>query len=130
MASFLVNWVPTPIGDGWDTEPAPVVWLDVKKIEGAFQQNAEQYVGKEGAGVGQRSRYDHVGRFIVSGRSVFMPHITIVKSKTVWFTDGRHRFAWIRDHGARAFPATTSTESVGGLESKFGAAVTECEVNL
>jgi hypothetical protein len=28
------------------------------------------------------------------------------------FTDGRHRFAWLRDHGLRALPVETASEQL------------------
>lgn len=124
----LVTWIPTPIGSGWEVEPDPVIWLDVGKMETAFRRNAEQYVGKGGSGAGQPSRYAHVGAFIASGYPVFMPHISLHSGDIIWFTDGRHRFAWVRDHCARAIPVTTNPESLEALSKSCGTEIRECLV--
>ena len=123
---MLINWIPTPIGAGWDIDPDPVVWLDVARVEASFRRNPGHYVGIGGSGVGQSSRYGHVGRFIQTGHPVYMPHLSVDGDDAVSFTDGRHRFAWVRDHGARAVPVTTYLEVASRLEEIFGTSLREC----
>lgn len=123
-----IKWTPTPIGEGWDIEPDPVIWLDVSKMEAGFQRNKEQYVGENGSGAGQFSRYAKIGNHFTSGHPMFMPHISLREEDVIWFTDGRHRFAWIRDHGALAIPVTTSPQLIEPLSKSFGTSIRECTV--
>lgn len=125
---MLIHWLPTPIGDGWDVEPDPIAWLDVGKVEVGFKRNASHYVGIGGAGAGQKGRYNFVGRFIQSGRAVYMPHLSLDEHGAIQFTDGRHRFAWVRDHGAVAIPVTTCPEGLPQLDAQFGTAFRESRV--
>jgi hypothetical protein len=125
---MLISWIPTPIGEGWDTDPDPVVWLNVARMEASFQKNADHYVGIGGIGAGQQSRYNRIGRFIQTGHPVYMPHLSMDGDDAVSFTDGRHRFAWVRDHGARAIPVTTYLEIASRLEAIFGTSLRECRV--
>jgi|GEM_PF-3490123 len=38
----------------------------------------------------------------------------------VSFSDGRHRFAWLRDHGVQAMPVQVSSEQRQEFENLFG----------
>lgn len=126
---MLVNWIVHPIGDGWeDVEPDAVVWLDIGKVEASFRIDRNYYVGPCGAGAGQQTRYDHVGQFIQGGSAVWMPDLSIDEDETVSFGDGRHRFAWVRDHGAQAIPVTTGPETAERLTTLFGTPLTACHV--
>jgi hypothetical protein len=49
-----------------------------------------------------------------------MPHISL-KHYTMHFTDGRHRFAWMRDHGATMLPVTITSDQAVGLDKWLGA---------
>jgi hypothetical protein len=123
---MIIPWVATPYGPGWeDLDPEPIVWLEVEKVEASFALNIHHYVGRGGVGAGQPSRYVNIGRHFLSGRPIWMPHLGIGEHHHISFTDGRHRFAWIRDHGAIALPATTSLEDVVELGRRFGSSLRE-----
>jgi hypothetical protein len=102
--------------------------LDVGKVEASFKKNLGHYVGLNGSGAGQQSRYDHVGRVIQSGYPIFMPHLSADDDNLISFTDGRHRFAWVRDHGAKAIPVSTYPGADSRLEAEFGTLIRECRV--
>ncbi len=126
---MLINWIATSRGRGWeDVEPDAIVWLDVASVEASFSIDRSDYVGVGGVGAGQRGRYDNIGKFIQSGRPVWMPHLTIDDDGAVCFTDGRHRFAWVRDHGASALPVTTNPDGAAQLAARFGTSLRECHV--
>ena len=36
------------------------------------------------------------------------------------FTDGRHRFAWLRDHGLKVLPVQVPPEKALLIEARFG----------
>ena len=127
---MLISWIVTPTGEGWtDIEPGAVVWIDVAKLEAAISMDPSLYVGRSGAGAGQKSRYDNVGKRILSGGPVWMPHLAFEGGR-VSFTDGRHRFAWVRDHGASAIPVSVSSERAAELAARFGTPLRACHVEL
>lgn len=126
---MLINWIVTPMGHGWeDVEADPIVWLDIVRVEASFSIDRNRYVGVGGIWAGQRSRYDNIGEFIRSGRPVWMPHLNIDDNGAVCFTDGRHRFAWVRDHGASALPVTADPDEAAELAAQFGTSLRECRV--
>lgn len=126
---MLINWIAKPRGEGWaDVEPDAIVWLDVASVEASFSMDREHYVGVGGLSAGQRGRYDNIGKLIQSCRPVWMPHLSLDDGGAVCFTDGRHRFAWVRDHGASAIPVTTNPDEAVQLATRFGTSLRECHV--
>jgi hypothetical protein len=116
-------------GEGWNDIPDDVVvWLSVAKVEASFARQPDHYVGKDGIGNGQKGRYDHVGTFIKSGRAVFMPHLSLQDDNSISFTDGRHRFAWVRVHGATAIPVTIAPDEAERFIYHYGTTERECRV--
>ncbi|WP_168073933.1 hypothetical protein [Caulobacter sp. SSI4214] len=129
MTDLIVNWVQTPTGDGWDVEPDAEVWVSVAAIEASFRRG-DQWVGPGGAGAGQPSRYARMGETILSGIDIWMPYISLDASGEVRFTDGRHRFAWVRDHGAEAIMISTGPGEVAEWERRYGTTARVCKVML
>lgn len=125
--AVLVNWTLQPIGDGWkDVEPDEVVWVDIARLEAAFRAG-DQYVGPGGSGCGQTGRYQNIGRHILSGRDIWMPFV-IINGDKVRFGDGRHRFPWVRDHGAVALPIATAPDIADQMWARFGSQLCTCEL--
>ncbi len=122
-----LTWALTPVGEGRDVEPDAVVRVSVATIEASFVVG-DQWVGPRGAGCGQRSRYDAVGRHFLSGHPMYMAYISLDEAEHVRFTDGRHRFAWVRDHGATALPVATAPDRAERMRTLFGAEDEICQV--
>lgn len=129
MTRMIVKWTLTPMGDGWDIEPDAVVWVSVASVEKSFSLG-DQWVGPGGSGCGQKSRYESIGTLFTSGLALRMPHLSLGRDGRIRFTDGRHRFAWVRDHGAEALPVTAAPERADQLSSLFGTALRVCEIEL
>jgi uncharacterized protein (DUF362 family) len=66
-----------------------------------------------------RSKYERFGGWFVEGHKVWMPDIGLVDGH-IAFSDGRHRFAWFRDHGVKAMPVTVSSEIKAEITRRFG----------
>lgn len=128
-------WAQHPIGPGWEgVELDPVVWTSVDQLERAWR-GTEGYVGPGGVPSDQPEKYEVVGRFLCESAGkidLFVPTVSFNDGK-VEFTDGRHRFAWLRDHGLTALPVEVGAERetayrrcfetdlrVGRLNSKLG----------
>jgi len=126
---MLINWEQQPKGDGWDNAPDDaLVWLAIPLIESSFALDQSYYVGGGGTGMGQRGRYENIGRHFRSGRPMWMPHLGLSAEGAITFTDGRHRFAWVRDHGAAALPVTTDPDQASVLVARFGTNLRETHV--
>ena len=101
-----------------------VVWINVAKVDASWQRDATYYVGLNGTcapgGSGSKKKYDRFGAWIKHHSCVWMPHLGIGDLGIIEFTEGRHRFAWLRDHGLKAMPVTTSPAQEAELWRGFG----------
>lgn len=64
-------------------------------------------------------RYWGFGEWLAERRKVWMPDVGLSDGH-ISFNDGRHRFAWLRDHGVRALPVTVSPRIEAEMERRFG----------
>jgi hypothetical protein len=112
MTSVLVlAWRPIHPHPSWtDAETDPVLWIDLMRFEAEWRKT-DQWVGPGGVPGGLGSRYPRAGEWLQSGRPIDMCQIWI-NTDGIGFTDGRHRFAWLRDHGLSAMPVQLSPESM------------------
>lgn len=111
--SRVVHWVPM--------YPDPVVWVSVKKLDASWRRDISYYVGRgvTGPGNGRPSRYKRLGEWLTATDVIWMPHVGLVDA-IISFSDGRHRFAWLRDHGVRSLPVTVSPQIEAEMKRLFG----------
>ncbi|MBC6982870.1 hypothetical protein [Caulobacter sp. 17J80-11] len=113
-----VHWVARHDGDA-------VVWVDMAKFEQAWSGVAAQYVGKGGRGPTSDSfsKYRKFGQwFAATARPVEMAEV-FLNGGFPEFSNGRHRVAWLRDHGLRAFPLATNPDLAAEFTERFGTAI-------
>lgn len=82
-----------------------IVWIDISKLNKSWRRERSYYLPR---GTPNRTA-DWISR--LSFRRVPMPHVALDERDDVSFTDGRHRFAWFRDHGVKAMPVTIATKT-------------------
>jgi hypothetical protein len=58
-------------------------------------------------------------RWFEEGRPIGMPSVGLL-SGWIGFSDGRHRFFWLRGHGLQALPILTSPEEAPDVHRRFG----------
>ncbi|MBJ9711965.1 hypothetical protein [Burkholderia gladioli] len=118
-------WCPVPLGAGWeDCLPDPVVWTSVDRFEQAWR-DAPGYIGPTGAGSLHAGRYEQFGTWLtgrIRAGTVWMPHVGL-RGGEIAFSDGRHRLAWLRDHGLTAVPMTVSREAEREFRRRFETAI-------
>lgn len=102
--------------------PDPIVWISVVKLDASWRHDAPYYVGKRaiGPGTGDPSRYKKFGDWFVEGHKIWMPHVGLTDEGYIVFSDGRHRFAWLRDHGLLTLPVTVSPDIEVEVRRRFG----------
>ena len=108
-----IKWLPG------DTDP--VVWINVPKLDTSWKHDSDFYVsrGARGGETADRLKYRKFGAWFRQSLPVLMPRITIDNGR-ISFTNGRHRFAWLRDHGVCALPVTISPGKVAEVRRLFG----------
>jgi len=93
------------------------VWVSVDKLDKSWKLDP-CYLSP--AVAKNAYRYRRFGEWIAcrSGE-VHMSHVHL-DGDAIGFTDGRHRFAWFRDHGVRFLPITTSPDEASEIKRFFG----------
>lgn len=103
-------------------EDEVVVWVDVVKADEMWRRTDPGcYVGPGGTGQATDDRYQRIGMEFSSNAFMEMPLMSI-DGAILGFTDGRHRFAWCRDHGDCCLPVITPAEAAEELVAFVGAA--------
>ena len=119
--TFPVNWkVPRRMELYLDKGIEKVVWVDVDKVDEKWKLDRNFHVGPSGTGSAIAGRYQRFEEWMKDGQPVEMSEMGLGYRDLPSFTNGRHRFAWMRDHGAKAIPVITPVEEANRFEEKFG----------
>ena len=95
----------------------PVVWIDVAKVDLAWAIS-ENYVSKGGGCAGIPERYEQFGIWFELKVPIQIACIDLL-DEAIEFIDGRHRFAWLRDHGVKIMPVHVPQDKVGIIKCCF-----------
>jgi len=115
----------------WDDDP--IVWVDVEKIEAAWCSERFAYLGsdvRQWPSSGMPYRYRRFGEWIAKSSEPIKMSSACLDSGKLSFTDGRHRFAWCRDHGIKVLSMTTSSDGLAEFTSRFGTTTQRSELPL
>jgi hypothetical protein len=119
---MIVRWVSrvAPSPELQDVQ----VWIDVAKFNAEWRLDLKDWVGPGGAGPQSDSlfRYNRFGSWLLCGqnaKAVEAPWAG-ANAKGLYFTDGRHRFAWMRDHGVTDLPIDVEQGEVDFVARRFG----------
>lgn len=95
-----------------------LVYVDTQKFDKAWQPD-EMYIGPGGAG-GIRGRYPGFGDFLnTTQEAIEVSEVFVRANGEVSFANGRHRFAFMRDHGATKIPVAMCSEAIDNAK-KYG----------
>ena len=108
-----------------------IVWVNVAKINASWRYERGFYIARGGrTRVAIGTRYAKVGDWVATGEKMWMPHIALDDHRRATFSDGRHRFAWMRDHGVRALPVTCDQQQSHQIGRLFGSKSRKCRLPL
>ena len=82
------------------------------KFDKQFSENEDFYVGSNGEG-GIGNRYEKFGEWLKGADFLTIPDVSISKSGTIMFGNGRHRYAWMRNNGVSRIPVAMDSDSFG-----------------
>lgn len=122
MSNQKVNlsWIPEILENN-----DAIVWINVLKLDLAWKNDIAFYIGKRGHGK-TKHKYDAFANWITMAIEnklpIKSPHINCQNANNgkVEFTNGRHRFAWLRDHGVKSLPVTTDPTEAIDIQKRFG----------
>jgi hypothetical protein len=95
----------------WPRQREPIVWINIAKLDASWRNDVGYYLGQD--------RGASADRWIKKHPRLRMPHVGLDRG-IVSFTDGRHRFAWMRDNGAYALPVSCNKEVAAEIKRRFG----------
>jgi len=113
-----IAWRQTFPHPDWNDSGDAVVWIDPVKFDAAWRET-EQWVSPGSASGAQDDRYCKIGEWIHACDIVNMCEVCLGEDGAS-FSNGRHRFAWLRDHGVAAMPFQVSPDSAAIFEALFG----------
>lgn len=117
---FIVKWAgPRLSCPDWNEEPDAVVWGSVEKLDQAWMKGDYLYIGNGGSGAIE-DRYVRFGQWLFKTTKPIEMPIVSLNGDGIAFTDGRHRFAWLRDHGVSAIPVQVPPEEATKFKKQFG----------
>jgi hypothetical protein len=102
------------------------VWINVSKLDASWAFDS-LYIRRGGDHEHQRGKYEAVGLWISMGGRLWMPSVALDEG-VVGFSDGRHRFAWLRDHRVRALPIAVPPAQKSEFLKRFGTESRSCFV--
>jgi hypothetical protein len=88
-----------------------LVMVDVAKFDQAFQKDSNFYIGQDGVG-GIGKRYAAFGKWIEANNVLAASSVAIAQDGSVSFNNGRHRYAYLRDHGFTKMPIAMDQDSI------------------
>lgn len=91
-----------------------LVFVAVSKFDKAFAEDKGFYVSPQGGGAAIGGRYEEFMRWLEQNPGVFIeaPEVSVDTNGDIGFTNGRHRYAVLRDMGARWIPVAMDRDSV------------------
>jgi hypothetical protein len=101
-----------------EDEDGVVVWVSVPKVDKYWSRDGGYYLGPETCK--RQTRYWKFDDWIKTHAEVWMPSRSLVDGCRITFSDGRHRFAWFRDHGLKAMPVITGRGEGAALRRAVG----------
>lgn len=107
-----------------DTSDDTPIWVDLTKLDFYWQHNPG-YIGLAGTGATIGGRYRKFGEWITKREKIHYVSLNYSKYGYIDFSDGRHRTAWLRDHGVVAIPILTDIESKQWLLEHCGSDLRE-----
>jgi hypothetical protein len=120
----------------WGVREYVRVWIDVSKLDAMLAVRPSEYVGFAGKN-GIIGKYAGVDDFVRSEKgALYMPRAGIhspegnTSYKGVEILDGRHRFAWMRDYGARALPVCAPADEAHEIAELVGTKLRLCRVRM
>lgn len=99
------------------------VLADPRLLDEAWSKDQGYYIPPGGGGGEVPGRIEQFNRFLDTGQDVEVPVVTLDADGVVSFTDGRHRFAALRDQSANQVPVMVPVDQADDFAARFGSSV-------
>lgn len=110
-----IDWIPSP------NETDIPILVSVPLIEEKWRLDVSYYIGPGGSGKPIEDRYQRIDVWLSENNQIWMPAMCLDENLNPSFTDGRHRFAWCRDHGINELKIVVPADEVEIFSRLYGA---------
>jgi hypothetical protein len=94
--------------------------VDVAKVDQAWAKDHEMYIGQGGTGNPKRGAYQGFIDYLQREQPIGMPQLAWSEwNQAIQFTNGRHRFAVMRDRGTKTIPVMIPKAQLGLFKRNF-----------
>ena len=107
-------WSQRVLGD--DT----LVWIDTEKLRASWENDRYGYFDGNDHPNAIKNRIDRFGEWIKQGIPIQAPEVSLSDDGHVIFTNGRHRFVWMLQHGIQSLPVAVTPVYVDEITKRFG----------
>lgn len=95
-----------------------VIEVDVQKFDREWSKTSAYIEGPESKNI-FRTRYKDFGEWLKKGEAIVMSIATIDAHNEAYFSNGHHRFAWLRDHGLKKVPMLVYTDKIDEFKRRY-----------
>jgi len=117
-----VNWTMFSRERGFQhaEDPDVIVWIDIDTFDRLWWLS-DEYIAKLGDPFdNQPKKYAKAGRRFLAGEPMWMPEVGLDDNGIIGFSDGRHRYLWMRENGAEAMPMAVSESQAKAVRAMCG----------
>lgn len=95
-------------------------WISIRKFDALWRRTEEYIAEAGGADDNQPHKYANAGAWLGSGEPTWMPFVGLDHRGMPTITDGRHRYLWMREHGAWSMPVAVSASDAEAMRALCG----------
>ncbi len=89
-------------------DPDVRVWIDINAFDHEWWRSDQYIVVPGDASDNQPEKYAKAGKRFLAGEPMWMPEVCMDPDGILSFRDGRHRYLWMREHGALSMEVAVS----------------------
>lgn len=119
---LAVKWTMRSLERGYQNTPDPDirVWINIDTFDRLWLLS-DQYIAVPGdAWDNQPEKFAKAGPLFSRGRADVMPEVGLDAKGIVGFSDGRHRYLWMRENGAEVMPLAVSKSQAKAVRALCG----------
>ncbi len=96
-----------------------IVWLNTMKINASWSKDRDAYFDRPDHPNVIGQRIPRFGDWLKKGDAIRAPEICLTDAGEVFFTNGRHRFFWMKSHGVKRMPFAVPSNQVEEFKRRF-----------
>lgn len=97
-----------------------IVWVDAEKVRASWAKDKYFYFDGDEHPNAIKGRIPRFDAWIKQGIPVNPPEVCLNDAGDIVFTNGRHRFVWMLQHGETRIPVAVPPEYVEEVKDRYG----------